>query len=181
MSDKTTMPLGSSGYLVEKEINGGNAAVSDNDEISLGVSWRLTGAPRYPSDPSTIAQFLGFGNCLIAEVGVSSLDGARNALDLIAATVDPFGLVEHAILGEDLVDGLASSCGVVLTEDVVKIAGQQGRSAIGHRCFGRFAWRGRPVLQISAKLNGNQNHGSRSSIGSFIDRAARVGSKYSRI
>jgi hypothetical protein len=83
-------------------------------------------------DPTAIAQLLGFGNRLILKVRVSSLDGARHPIDLVAATVDASGLVEHAIFGEDLVDGCASTRGVVLTEDVVKIAGQQGRYAQGH-------------------------------------------------
>src|SRR5258707_850325 len=123
---------GSSGQLVEKEINGGNPAVPGNDEISPGVSWRLTRAARYPLDPPAIAQFLGPGNWLIAKVRVSRLDRARDAIDLVAATVDAPGLVEHAIFGEDLVDGRAPTRGVVFTEDVVKIAGQQGRYAVGH-------------------------------------------------
>jgi hypothetical protein len=85
--------------LVEKEINGGNPAVLDNDEISSGVSWRLTRATRYPLDPPAIAQFLGLGNWLIPKVRVSSLDCARDAIDLVAATVDAAGLEEHAIFG----------------------------------------------------------------------------------
>src|SRR6266446_4127863 len=116
-----------SGQLVEKEIKGGNPAVPGNDEIGPGVSGRLTRAARYPLDPPAIAQFLGLGNGLIAKVRVSSLDGARDAIDLVVAPVDAPGLVEHAILGEDLVDGRAPTRGVVFTEDVVKIAGQQGR------------------------------------------------------
>ena len=63
---------------------------------------------------------------------MSSLDRARDAIDLVAATVDAPGLVEHAIFGENLVDGRAPTRGVVLTEDIVKIAGQQGRDAVGH-------------------------------------------------
>jgi hypothetical protein len=57
-----------SGQLVEKEINGGNPAVSGNDEVSPGVSWRLTRTARYPLDPPTIAQFLGPGDGLISKV-----------------------------------------------------------------------------------------------------------------
>src|SRR4029077_573167 len=83
--------------------------------------------------PPAIAQFLGPGNWLISKVRVSSPDRARDAIDLVAATVDALGgVVEHAILGEDLVDGRAPTRGVVFTEDVVKIAGQQGRYAVGH-------------------------------------------------
>ena len=63
---------------------------------------------------------------------MSSLDRACDAIDLVAATVDVPGLLEHAIFGEDLVDGRAPTRGVVFTEDVVKIAGQQGRYAVGH-------------------------------------------------
>src|SRR6266436_3822177 len=122
-----------SGQLVEKEIKGGNPAVPGNDEISPGVSWRLTRAARYPLDPPAIAQFLGLGNWLIPKVRVSSPDRARDAIDLVAATVDATtGVVEHAIFGEDLVDGRAPTRGVIFTEDVVKIAGQQGRYAVGH-------------------------------------------------
>jgi hypothetical protein len=76
-------------------------------------------------DPTDIAQLLRFGNRLILKVRVSSLDGARDPIDLVAATVDASGLVEHAIFDEDLVDGRASTRGVVFTEDVVKIAGEQ--------------------------------------------------------
>src|SRR5207244_6984721 len=48
-------------------------------------------------------------------------------------TVDaPPGIVEHAIFSVDLVDGRAPTPGVVFTEDVVKIARQQGRYAVGH-------------------------------------------------
>src|SRR4051812_19731877 len=45
----------SSGYLVEKEIKGGNTAVPGNDEISPGVSWRFARAARDPLDPPAIA------------------------------------------------------------------------------------------------------------------------------
>ena len=72
-------------------------------------------------DPTDIAQLLRFGNRLILKVRVSSLDGARDPIDLVAATVDASGLVEHAIFGEDLVDGRASTRGVVFTEDVVRL------------------------------------------------------------
>ena len=51
--------------LVEKEINSSNPAVPGNDEISAGVSRRLTRAARYPLDPPPIAHFLGLGYWLI--------------------------------------------------------------------------------------------------------------------
>src|SRR2546427_193556 len=113
-------------------MNGANPPARGNDEISPGVSWRLPRAAGSPLDPPAIAQFLGPGNRLISKVRVSSLDHARDAIDLVAATVDAPGLVEHAIFGEDLVDGRAPTRGVVFTEDVVKIAGPQGRYAAGH-------------------------------------------------
>ena len=54
-------------------------------------------------DPPAIAQLLGLSNWLISKVRVCSLDRARDAIDLVAATVDaPAGVVEHAIFGEDL-------------------------------------------------------------------------------
>src|SRR6202007_559875 len=103
-------------------------------------------AARYPLNPPAIAQFLGPGNCLISKVRVSSPDRARDAIDLVAATVDaPAGVAEHAIFGEDLVDGRTPTRGVVFTEDVVKIAGQQGRYPVGHGFspFGAYSMRTR--------------------------------------
>jgi hypothetical protein len=83
-------------------------------------------------DPPAIAQFLGPGNWLISKVRVSSPDRVRDAIDLVAATVDAsIRVVEHAIFGEDLVDGRAPTRGVVFTEHVVQTAGQEGRYAIG--------------------------------------------------
>src|SRR5438309_7629314 len=106
-------------------MNGGDPAVPGNDEISPGVSWRLTRAARYPLDPPAIAQFLGFCNWLISKVRVSSPGRARDAIDLVTATVHaPAGVVEHAIFGEDLLDGRTPARGVVFTEDVLKIAGR---------------------------------------------------------
>jgi N-acetylglutamate synthase/N-acetylornithine aminotransferase len=64
-------------------------------------------------EPPAIAQFLGPGNRLISKVRVSSLDRVRDAIDLVAATVNGSGLVEHAIFGEDLVDGRTPTRGVV--------------------------------------------------------------------
>jgi hypothetical protein len=52
---------------------------------------------------------------VILKVRVSSLDRAGDAIDLVAATVNALGLVEHAIFGEYLVDGRAPACGVVFT------------------------------------------------------------------
>jgi hypothetical protein len=82
-------------------------------------------AARHPSDPPAVARFLGFGNWLIPKVKVGSPDLARDAVDLVVATIDSLaGVVEHAILGVELLNGCASASGVVLTEDFLKIAGQ---------------------------------------------------------
>jgi len=117
--------------LIEKKINGYNPAVPGNDEISPSVSWRVPRAARYRLDPPGIAYFLGLGYWLISKVRVSSLDRARDSIDLVAASVDAsLGIVEHAIFGEDLVNRRTPTRRVVLTEDVVKIAGQQGRYAV---------------------------------------------------
>ena len=106
--------------LVEKKINGCNLAVPGNDEISTSVSWRVTRAARYPLDPPAVAHFLGLGNGLIAKVRVRGPDRARDAIDRVAATVGaPAGVVEHAIVGEELVDGRPPARGVVFTEDCV--------------------------------------------------------------
>ena len=121
-----------SGQLVEKEINGSDPTIPSNDEISPGVRWRPTRAARYPLDSPGIAQFLGLSNWLISKVGVSRPDRARDTIDLVAATVNALGFVEHAILGEYRVDGCSPTRGVIFTEDVMKIAGQQGRYAIRH-------------------------------------------------
>ena len=110
--------------LVEKKINGCNPALPGNNEITTGVSWRVTRSARDPLNPPAVAYFLGLAYRLISKVRVSSPDHARDAIDLVAATVDArTGLVEHAIFGEDLVNRRAPTCRIDLTEDVVKIAG----------------------------------------------------------
>src|SRR5258708_28044520 len=92
-------------------------------------------AARSPLPPPAIAHFLRLGYWLISKVRVSSLDRARDSIDLVAASVDAsLGIVEHAIFGEDFVNCRAPTHRGVLTEDVVKIAGQQGRYAVGHGC-----------------------------------------------
>src|SRR5580704_18184800 len=66
---------------------------------------------------------------------MSRLDSACDAIDLVAATVDTLaGIVENDIFGVEFVDRCASPLRIVFTEDVVKIAGQQGRYAVGHGC-----------------------------------------------
>src|SRR5258707_14290849 len=105
--------------------------MAGNDEIMPGISWGLTRPARRPLDPPAIAQFLGPGNRVISKVRVSSLDRACDTIDLVAATVDAPRFVECAIFGEDLVKGCAPTRGVAFTEDIVKIAGQQSRYAVG--------------------------------------------------
>jgi hypothetical protein len=62
---------------------------------------------------------------LISKVRVSSLDRARDLIDLVTATVGAaVGIVKHAIFGPDLVDGRAPARGVVFAEDIAKIADQ---------------------------------------------------------
>src|SRR5438552_10309320 len=110
--------------LVEKKIDGCNPAVPGNDEISTSVSWRVTRAARYPLDPPAIAHFLRLGYWLISKVRVSSLDRARDSINLVAASVDAsLGIVEHAISGEDFVNRRAPTRRVVLTEDVLETCG----------------------------------------------------------
>ena len=111
--------------LVEKKIDGCNPPIPGNDEISTSVSWRVARAARYPADPPAIAYLLGLGYLLISKVGVSSLDRARDSIELVAASVDAsLGIVEHTIFGEDLVNGRAPTHGINFPEDLVKIAGE---------------------------------------------------------
>ena len=70
---------------------------------------------------------------MISKVRMSRLDRAGDAIDRVAATDGALaGIVEHAIFGPEFVDGRTPTRGVVFTEDLVKIAGQQGRYAVGH-------------------------------------------------
>jgi hypothetical protein len=56
---------------------------------------------------------------LILKVRVSSLDGARDAVDLVAPTVGAaVRVIEHAIFGPDLVDGRATASRIVFAEDI---------------------------------------------------------------
>src|SRR5262249_10215276 len=114
----------SSRQLVEKEIHGGNPTVPSNDEVSASVHRCLTRRAGDPSDPPTIAQFLGSGNWLISKVRVSRPDRAGDAIDLVSAMVNTPGFIEDAIFREDLVDGRASTRRIVFAEHVIKITGQ---------------------------------------------------------
>src|SRR5580692_9638335 len=117
--------------LVEKEINGGNPAIARNDEIGPTVSWCFIRATRYPSDPPSIAPFLGLGNHLISKVRVSGFDLACHLIDLVATVVDAVGRMEHTVFGENLVDGGSSARRIVFTKAVMKIARQQRGYAVG--------------------------------------------------
>jgi hypothetical protein len=108
--------------LVKEEIDGGNFAVSDDDEIGSGVSWWPARAARYPPDPTAIAYLLRRGERLILEVGMSGLDHACDAVDLVTATVSTVRFVEHSVFVEDFIDRCASTHGVDLTEHLVEIA-----------------------------------------------------------
>jgi hypothetical protein len=59
-------------------------------------------------------------------------DRTRDSIDLVPASVGARPrVIEHAVLGEELVDGRSSANGVALTEYVVEVARQQGGYA-GH-------------------------------------------------
>src|SRR5258708_960452 len=110
--------------LVEKEIEGGNPPVPDNDEISPGIGRSLTRAARYPSDATGVMQFLRFGCGRVSEVRMGCPDHARNSINLVSAPVNAPRFVEHAVLSEDVIDGLSSACGVALAEyEIDRIAG----------------------------------------------------------
>ena len=64
---------------------------------------------------------------------MSGPDLACDAIDLVsAAEYTARRIIKRAIFVVDLVDGRAPTRRVVFTEDVAKIAGQQGRYAVGH-------------------------------------------------
>jgi hypothetical protein len=114
--------ISSSRKRVKEEIEGGNLAVPDDDEIGSGVSRRLARAARHPPDATAIAYLLRRGERLILEVGMSGLDHACDAVDLVTAAVSALGFVEHPVFVEDLIDSGASTHGVDLTEHAVEIA-----------------------------------------------------------
>ena len=55
---------------------------------------------------------------------MSSLDHARDAVDLVATAVNAVGLVEHGVFVKDLVDRCASTRGINLSEHVMEVAKQ---------------------------------------------------------
>jgi predicted SnoaL-like aldol condensation-catalyzing enzyme len=95
----------------------------------------------------------------IEEFIEGGLDRARDAIDLVASTVDALaGIVEHAIFGEDLVDGRAPTRRVIFTEDIMKIAGQQSRYAVAP------ASEARPPLRHPSTSFGSERGTSKSMI-----------------
>ena len=67
---------------------------------------------------------------------MSSFDRARDAVDFVTATIDSLaGVVENAIFSVNLVDGGAPASGIVFTEDITKIADQQGDMLYGMACL----------------------------------------------
>ena len=57
---------------------------------------------------------------------MSRLDRARDAIDLVTATVNAgFWIVEDTILIPEVIDGRAPTRGIVFTEDVAEIANEQ--------------------------------------------------------
>src|SRR5580704_1400819 len=66
---------------------------------------------------------------------MSRLDSAGDAIDLVSATVDTLaGIVENDIFGVEFIDRRSPARRIVLTEDILKIAGEQGRYGVGHGC-----------------------------------------------
>jgi len=50
-------------------------------------------------------KYYGLCDFIGSKVKMSSPDGARDEIDLVAATIDaPVRIVEHAVFGEDLID-----------------------------------------------------------------------------
>src|SRR5580692_2526022 len=133
---------------IEKEIDGGNPAVPGNEEISPGVGGRLAGGTRHPPDSRGVAQLFWLADRLILKVRMSSLDYARDAVDLVASTVGPaVGVVEHAIFVVELVNGRATTRRIFFAEDVAKIAKYQGRCAVGHGFIPWFRVRPPPTVR----------------------------------
>src|SRR6266576_2139902 len=137
--------------LVKEEIDGGDLAVPGDDEIGSGVSRRLARAARHPTNPSPIAHHLRRGERLISEVRMSSLDHARDAVDLVATAVNAVGLVEYGVFVEDLVDRCASTHGINLSEHVMEVAKQQGRYSVGHG-FSPFSVEFMPTVLTNVRL-----------------------------
>jgi hypothetical protein len=128
--------------FVKEKIDGGDLAAPGDYEIGSGVSRRLVKVARHPAEPPAIADHLRRGERLISEVRMSSLDHARDAVDLVATAVSAVGFVEYGVFVEDFVDCCAPTYGINLSEYIMQIAKQQGRYGVGHG-FSRFGveWR----------------------------------------
>src|SRR5258708_22751759 len=78
-------------------------------------------------------QLLRFGRGRVLEVRMGRPDRARNPIDLVPAPMDARPRVaEHAVLGEEVIDGRSSARGVPLAEYLAEIACKQVRDAVGH-------------------------------------------------
>jgi hypothetical protein len=60
-------------------------------------------------------------------------DRARDSINLVPAPVNSPRFVEHAVLSEDVIDGLSSAHGVALAEYLVEIARSDRASKAGNR------------------------------------------------
>src|SRR5258705_7983281 len=130
----------SSRELVKKHIEGGNFAVSGDDEIGSGVLRRLARRAGHPTDPPPIADLLGRRDRLISKVGMSSLDLAGDAVDFVAAAMRAAVRVEeHTVFVPDLADRLPPAHRIVLGKHVTKVAKQQGRYIVRHDTSFRLA------------------------------------------
>ena len=69
-------------------------------------------------------------------IGSISLNADVNAFDSLHMVLDSnCWCLENDIFGVEVVDRCAPPLRIVFTEDVVKIAGQQGRYTVGHGCW----------------------------------------------
>ena len=75
-------------------------------------------------------QFLRLGRGRVSEVRMGCPDRARDSINLVPAPVNAPRLIEHAVLGEDIIDGRSLARGVAFAEYLAEIARQQGRDAV---------------------------------------------------
>src|SRR4249919_258361 len=90
--------------VVEEEVDGGDLAVANDDEIGPGVSGWLARASRHPPYPTAIAHLFGRRERLVLEVRMRRLDHACDVVDHFPASVRAVAFVEHRIFVEDLFD-----------------------------------------------------------------------------
>jgi hypothetical protein len=117
-------PLSSSGCGVEEEVDRGDFALADNDEIDTGIGGWTFRWPGYPVDAARVVQLLRRGGRRVAEVRVGRPNHASDPIDLVTSAMDGAGFVKHGVLGENLVDRRAPALGVALAEHVLEIADQ---------------------------------------------------------